>query len=240
MCDCVCVCVQNRKQALLTKWRWSTESCSRFKHHLFISPLRGTHTHTHAVTNVHAETDILQFISSRTDNQPHSLILHPPRPRSPSALPSFRIDGVFCHPMLRFMQYSSKGRKKKLISHSMNFHKLSSAPIGKSRSTGLTHTHTNTLATTAHTNNPIIRAFGGEGFVFVPVESDSDLWRRAVTLHPIHTTTQSKVTGPNTGTKKRLLRPLRPQQNHTNGGERREFGVSVASIQPNGSSQLTQ
>lgn len=97
----------------------------------------------------------------------------------------------------------------------------------------MTHTHTHTLATTAHTNNPIIPAFGGEGFVFVPVESDSDLWRRAVTLHPIHTTTQSKVTGPNTGTKKRLLRSPR-QQNHADSSERRGFGVSVASIQSNG------
>lgn len=42
----VSVCCWSCKQALLMKWRWSTESCSHFKHHLFISPPCGTHTHT--------------------------------------------------------------------------------------------------------------------------------------------------------------------------------------------------
>lgn len=37
---------QDCKQALFLKLRWSVESCSHFKHHLFINPPRGTHTHT--------------------------------------------------------------------------------------------------------------------------------------------------------------------------------------------------
>lgn len=90
--------MQDCKQALFMKLRWSVESCSHFKHHLFINPLCGMHTHTHADT----VTEILQILPSRSDDQPHSNFLPPTHPLSPE------IDGVFCHPTLHFMQYSSE------------------------------------------------------------------------------------------------------------------------------------
>lgn len=90
------VCTQDCKQALFVKLRWSVESCSHFKHNLFINPLCGMHTHKDTVT------EILQILPSRSDDQPHSNFLPPTLPLSPE------IDRVFCHPMLHFMQYSSE------------------------------------------------------------------------------------------------------------------------------------
>lgn len=125
--ECVCVCCC--KQALFMKWRWSTESCSHFKHHLFISPLWGTCTHSHT----HPRWQ--KFFSS-FHHAPVINLIPSPYSYAPSLNPSL--------PWNRWSVLSPNAAfraifiwRKKLISHSMNFHILHSAVIGKWRATGL-------------------------------------------------------------------------------------------------------
>lgn len=100
---------QDCKQALSMKLRRSMESCSHFKHHLFINPLYEMHTHRQV-------TEILQILPSHSDDQPHSLFSsHPPsfpRNRWSVLSPNAAFHAIFIW-------------RNKLVSHSMNFHKLS-------------------------------------------------------------------------------------------------------------------
>lgn len=65
--------------------------------YLLIPRVGYTHTQTDTVT------EILPILPSRSDDQPHSFFLF-----SPTLFLSPEIDGVFCHPTLHFMQYSSE------------------------------------------------------------------------------------------------------------------------------------
>lgn len=66
---------------------------------------------SHAQTQTHAVTEILQFIPSRTNDQPHSLS---PRLSSPFVLPSFpKNQWSVLSPKAVFVQYSSKVEGKK-------------------------------------------------------------------------------------------------------------------------------
>lgn len=101
------------------------------------------HTQPHAP----AVTEILQFLPSCTSDQPYSLalILPPPPPSLNPSLPwnwwtVLSRSAAFCAIFIW---------RKKLISHSMNFHNLCSAVIGKWWATGLTGKHTH-----AHTRIP--------------------------------------------------------------------------------------
>lgn len=150
-CRCsVHVCVWSCKQALLMKWGWSRESCSHFKHHLFITPLCAR------LTRRHKHMRWQKFCSLFHHAPAINLIPFPP---PLSFLSSLKINGVFCHPKLCFVQYSSKVGEGEgaLISYSMNFHKLHKALIGKWRTSCLTHINTRMLT---HTKNPIIKASG--------------------------------------------------------------------------------
>lgn len=104
---CVCSC----KQALFMKQRWSVESCSHFKHHLFISPL--CMTDVHRVTHEQSVTEILQL---HQHTQAINLI---PSTNTP-LLSSFKLMECFVTQCCLLCNIHQK--KKKLISHLMNFH----------------------------------------------------------------------------------------------------------------------
>ena len=116
--ECVYVCVRSCKQALLMKRRWSTESCSHFKHHLFISPLCGTNTHT--VTQSDRNSAVYSITHQRSTSFPHPSLSAPSF--SPSLLPSLK--SMECFVTQCRVSCNIHLKKKKLISHSMNFHKL--------------------------------------------------------------------------------------------------------------------
>lgn len=176
------------------KWRWSMESCSHFKHHLFIRPLCATSTFTHAAI------EILQFIPSRTSDQTHSL-----PPSSP------KIDGVFCHPMLHVVQYSSKEKSSShtqwiFINSAWRWLVNEGQQAWHTSMYRYTHTH----------QQPHYPSFRHE-LCFVPLESDSDLWRRGVTLHPDTHRVTKQGYRPKHGHKERLLHY---QQSHTDSSAR--------------------
>lgn len=84
----------------------------------------------------------------------------------------------------------------------MNLHKLCSVLTAKSRATGLTHMHVLVHTHTyTHTNNPIIQA-SGKGFVWYHWNLTVIYGEGESHYTLIHTKTESKVTGPNMGTKK--------------------------------------
>lgn len=88
------------------------------------------------------------------------------------------------------------------ILDSMNLHKLCSVLTAKSRATGLTHMHVLVHTHTyTHTNNPIIQA-SGKGFVWYHWNLTVIYGEGESHYTLIHTKTESKVTGPNMGTKK--------------------------------------
>lgn len=104
---------QNCKQAPFMKLRWSVESCSHFKHHLFINPWCGMHTHRHGDRNSADSSVTLQ--RSTSFPLPSSLSSHPPsfpRNRWSVLSPNAAFHAIFIW-------------RNKLVSHSMNFHKLS-------------------------------------------------------------------------------------------------------------------
>lgn len=176
---------QDCKQALSMKLRRSMESCSHFKHHLFINPLYEMHTHRQV-------TEILQILPSHSDDQPHSLFLFlPPSLFSPKSMKCFVTQRcISCNIHL----------KKQAC---LTLNEFSLTEFGANLVKRRLGTHARTVA---HTSNPIILPWG-EGFV-------SYRWNLTViygkgeshyTLG--HTAKQSKVTGPKQGHKERLALP---------------------------------
>lgn len=76
--DCVFVSVWSCKQALLMKWRWSRESCSDFRHNLFIRPLCGTYTHSHTCTRGDRKSAVYSITHQRSTSFPHPCLSTPP------------------------------------------------------------------------------------------------------------------------------------------------------------------
>lgn len=232
MCICVFVCaclIVNKHFSSSADGLWRAALISNIIY-LLVPCVGHTHIHTYRESQTHMEWQKFcsLFHHAPTINLiPSSFPFYPlPQSLPPSFL---EIDGGFCHPMLHFVQYSSEG-KKRLISHSMNFHKLCSAVIFKWM---LQARHTCAYDRThQQPHYPSSR----RELCFVPLESDSDLWWRGVTLHPDTHSNTKQGYWPKNGYKERLLLPpVKPHWLRCT----EWFGVNITSMQPNRWIQLT-
>lgn len=101
---------QDCKQALFMKLRWPVESCSHFKHHLFINPPCGMHTQTQwqKFCRFFRHAPTINLIPSSFSSHPPSF----PQNRWSVLSPNAAFHAIFIW-------------RNRLVSHSMNFHKLS-------------------------------------------------------------------------------------------------------------------
>lgn len=176
-CQCnVHMCVWSCKQALLMKRRGSRESCSHFKHHLFITPLCAGLTCTDANTC----GDRNSAACTITHQWSTSFLCPAAFPPPPSFLPSLKINKMFRDPKLCFKQYSSEGKKKTTSSHTLwifiNFTRRRLVNGG--------HLAWHTLIETyEHTPTSHYHSFR-QSLCLLLQQFDSDLWRKGVTLNP--------------------------------------------------------
>lgn len=206
LCVCMCVCrIVNKHFSWSGDGLWRAALISNIIY-LLVPCVGHTHTHSHSDSLFHHAPTINLIPSS----------FSPPLPLS-----FLEIDGVFCHPMLCFMQYSSK---EKSSSHTQWIF------INSVRrwlvNEGLRAWHT---CSYDHTHQQPHYPSFRRGLCFVPLESDSDLWIRAVTLHPDTHNNTKQGYWPKHGYKERLLLP---QQSHTDSSARRGSGSTPHQCSP--------
>lgn len=128
VCECVCVCViVNKHFSSSVDGLWRAALISNIIY-LLVPCMGHTHTHSHKHTWIDRNSAVYSITHQRSTSFPHPSLCTPSF--NPFLLPSLKSMECFVTQCCVSCNIHLKG-KKKLISHSMNFHKLCLAVICK-------------------------------------------------------------------------------------------------------------